>query len=451
MSWAVVFRIRQYLKGSLWVLPLLGGVVGAVLAGLDERVEHRFPVPEAWQYSPSTATSALTSIVAATVALLGFVVTISVLVVQMATGTLSPRFMRLWYRDRMQKVVLAAFTATFVFSYGLLRRIDDDSVPDIGVTAAGVAVGGSVVLLLLYLDRFAHGLRPVAVAAQVVAAGRAVIAELPAHGSSAQPVTDGEARLSRRPILNFRTRRPGVIQAVDLRGLVQAAVRSDCVLVLTRGVGDFVPPGEVVVEVFGSAGTPGRRRLAAMLALGRERTIDQDPAFALRILVDIAIRALSPAVNDPTTATQLLDYIEDLVRAVSRADVRSRRQLRDSAGRVRVVLPGRAWEEYLALAVTEIRRYGATSPQVCRRLRAMLNELLADVRPDRRAAVTAEIAALDAVVERAYPDPGDRAFAAAADRQGLGGSAIDRLTLRQLMAPSGDHPTDLADHPGASA
>src|SRR3954454_23040922 len=183
MSWAVVFRIRQYLKGSLWVLPLLGGVVGAVLAGLDERVEHRFPVPEGWQYSPSTATSALTSIVAATVALLGFVVTISVLVVQMATGTLSPRFMRLWYRDRMQKVVLAAFTATFVFSYGLLRRIDDDSVPDIGVTAAGVAGGGSVVFLLLYLDRFAHGRRPVAVAAQVVAAGRAVIAELPAHGS----------------------------------------------------------------------------------------------------------------------------------------------------------------------------------------------------------------------------------------------------------------------------
>jgi hypothetical protein len=112
MSWTVVFRIRQYVKGSLWVLPMLGGTVGAVLAWLDVRLEYHVDLPGTWQYPASTATSALASIVASTVALLGFVVTISVLVVQLATGTLSPRFMRLWYRDRMQKVVLAAFTGT---------------------------------------------------------------------------------------------------------------------------------------------------------------------------------------------------------------------------------------------------------------------------------------------------------------------------------------------------
>src|SRR6185295_3655600 len=108
MSWAYFFRIRQYLKGSLWVLPALGGVAGVILAGLDDRLEHEIHLPDAWQYSAGTASSALTSIVAATIGLLGFVVTISVLVVQMATGTLSPRFMRLWYRDRTQKIVLAA-------------------------------------------------------------------------------------------------------------------------------------------------------------------------------------------------------------------------------------------------------------------------------------------------------------------------------------------------------
>ncbi len=118
----------------------------------------------------------------------------------------------------------------------------------------------------------------------------------------------------------------------------------------------------------------------------------------------------------------MLDYIEGLVQMLGRADIRSPWRLVDRDGRVRVVLPARAWEDYLSLAVTEIRQYGATSAQVCRRLRAMLEDLLDDVRPDRRAAVTAELAALDAIVDRTFPDPADRAFAAAADRQGLGGS-----------------------------
>ncbi|MCU7730949.1 DUF2254 domain-containing protein [Actinoplanes sp. KI2] len=421
MSWALIFRIRQYLKGSLWVLPALGGVAGVVLAGLDERLEHGIHLPEAWQYSADTASSVLTSIVAAAIGLLGFVVTISVLVVQMATGTLSPRFMRLWYRDRMQKIVLAALTATFAFAFGLLRRIQQDSVPSLGVTVAGVAVGGSVLLLLVYLEHFAHGLRPVAVAAKVAAAGRAVVLaiaeELPGTAAGPSPTTG-------KPLLTVRSRRSGVIQAVHHRELVRTAVRHDCVLALTHAVGDFVPPGATVVEVYGPRRAPGRRRLAAMVALGQERTIDQDPAFALRILVDIAIRGLSPAVNDPTTATQVLDYVEDLMQALGQADIPSPRQIRDRDGRVRVVLPSPAWEDYLSLAVTETRQYGATSPQVCRRLRAMLAELHDIVRPDRQSAVTAELTALDAIVQRSFTDAAERAFAAGADRQGIGGSTL---------------------------
>jgi uncharacterized membrane protein len=422
MSWAVVFRIRQYLNDSLWVLPAAGGVLGVVLAALDNRLEKNFPVPDAWQYSAATASSALTSIVAATVALLGFVVTVSVLVVQLATGTLSPRFMRLWYRDRMQKIVLAAFSATFGFAYGLLRRIQEDTVPSIGVTVAGVAVGGSVLLLLLYLDRFAHGLRPVAVAAQVAAAGSAVIRAIEADRSAVEDERDEPRPPVGSPIRTVRSHRSGTIQALHHHGLVAAAVREDCLLVITRSVGDFVPRGALMVEVYGNAGAPSGHRLAAMLALGKERTIDQDPAFALRILVDIAIRALSPAVNDPTTASQVIDYIEDLVQVIGSADVRSLWQLRDSTGQVRVLVRGRAWEEYLTLAVTEIRHYGATSPQVCRRLRAMLEQLHDDVRPERRAPVAAELAALEATVERTFTDPAERAFAGGSDRQGVGGS-----------------------------
>jgi uncharacterized membrane protein len=112
------------------------------------------------------------------IGLLGLVVTVGILVVQMATGTLSPRFMRLWYRDRLQKVVLAAFTATFAFSFALLREVGTGTVPDLGVTMAGLAVSIDLVLLLLYLDRFVHTLRPVAVAAAVARSGLAVVAEI---------------------------------------------------------------------------------------------------------------------------------------------------------------------------------------------------------------------------------------------------------------------------------
>jgi uncharacterized membrane protein len=158
-----------------------------------------------------------------------------------------------------------------------------------------------------------------------------------------------------------------------------------------------------------------------LYALGRERTIEQDPAFALRILVDIAIKALSPAVNDPTTAVQVLDHIEAFVEVVARTALPGRYALSDRRGVVRVVIPGRGWAEYLELAVTEIRDYGATSVQVCRRLRALLDGLLATVPHDCQSAVRDELCRLDAAVEAAFPDPVVRSRASVSDRQGIGG------------------------------
>jgi hypothetical protein len=160
-SFATGYSLRQWLKGSLWVVPLLGGLAGLGLAALDPWIEATWPAKGGWRYTAETASDMLTAIVGAMVGLLGFVVTISVLVVQMATSTLSPRFMRLWYRDRLQKLVLACFVGTVTFAYSLHRAIREGSVPSVGVTLAGVAFGVSLILLLLYLDRFVHNLRPV--------------------------------------------------------------------------------------------------------------------------------------------------------------------------------------------------------------------------------------------------------------------------------------------------
>jgi uncharacterized membrane protein len=418
-SWATRFRLRQYALASLWIVPLFGLVLGVALAGAASAAEGASWLPKTWNYSASTASSVLSSVVGAMIALLGFVVTIGVLVIQQATGTLSPRYMRLWYRDRLQKAVLATFTGTFSFAYTLLRSIETGSVPNLGVTLAGIAVSVSLLLLLIYLNRFTHNLRPVAIADIVGRQGEQVLDHAAARLRSSA-VSDG-APGTPGPVTRIRTERGGVIQAFDAPGMVALAARHDCVLVLAASVGDFVPPSGTLVEIHGGTSAPDPRHVTGLLALGPERTIEQDPAFALRILVDIAIRALSPAVNDPTTAVQVLNHIEAFLYAVGHAGTRSHYVLADDRGRARLVLPGRPWETYLELAVTEIRDYGATSVQICRRLRALLEGLIATLPAECGPALRTELRLLDDAVEREFADAPSHAIALTPDPQGIGG------------------------------
>ena len=336
MSWGLFFRIRQTLKGSLWVLPLVGGLVGVVLSNASVWLENAAFVPHGWDYSTGTASTVLTTVVGATVGLTGFVVTVSVLVVQMAIGTFSARYMRLWYRDGVLKATLAVLVGTLAFSYSLLRRIDERC-PDLGVTVAGFLLGLGLILFLVFLDRFVHRLRPVKVAELVARAGReALRATVELATTRRRSGADAELAelLARPPALVVRAKRSGAVQAVDDEGLLGWANRHDAVIVMRHGVGDFVSSGAVLLEVHGTAPFPeiAARRLAGRLALGIERTIDQDPAFALRILVDIAIRALSPAVNDPTTAVQVIDHLEDTLALIGRTPgLDGRWEFRDGA------------------------------------------------------------------------------------------------------------------------
>jgi len=419
-SWASRFRLRQYVKASLWIVPMFGFVLGALLAELAVAAEGADWPPTVWHYSATTASGLLTAIVGAMVALLGFVVTIGVLVVQQATGTLSPRYMRLWYRDRLQKAVLATFTGTFAFAFSLLRTIESDSIPDLGVTLAGAAVAISLVLLLIYLNRFTHSLRPVAIAELVSRMSEDVFTHGAAAIRGAAPRGD-ETMPSDGPVMRIRTQRGGAIQAFNVTALVAEATRHDCVFVVTRLIGDFVPPGTVLVEVHGGMSKPDPARVTDLVALGAERTIEQDPAFGLRILVDIAIRALSPAVNDPTTAVQVINYIEWLLHTIGSTSLPGRYVLADHRGRPRLVVPGRNWENYLQLAVCEIRDYGSSSVQICRRLLAMLDGLLDALPQPQHTPVHAEMRLLQEAVERQFTDSARRAIAQQADHQGIGG------------------------------
>ena len=422
-SWATRFQSRQHLRQSLWAVPLVGAVGGFLLALVDLRLEGRVALPGEWSYTASTATAVLSAVVAAMVGLIGLVVTIGVLVVQMATGTLSPRFMRLWYRDRLQKFVLASFTATFAFSYVLLSHVASGPVPNLGVTMAGAAVTVDLFLLLVYLDRFVHALRPVAVAAAMARSGLNVFAEMARRDRQRPESHSDDPWVRQGTPLPVHAERSGAIQAIHVGGLLELAAQHDLVCDLRQTVGDFVMAGAVLAEIHGITDEADVRRVQGMIALGHERTIDQDPAFAIRIVVDIAIRALSPAVNDPTTATQMINHIGALLFAIGSHDHRDGGVYRGSDGAVRLTVPTRQWREYLEVGVSEIRQYGATSPQVCRRLRALLVDLEASVLPVNEAAVAEQLQLLDRSVSESFTDSDERQFALLEDRQGIGGAS----------------------------
>ena len=228
----------------------------------------------------------------------------------------------------------------------------------------------------------------------------------------------------------MRASRGGAIQAVDSVGLVEWARARDAELVLPRPVGDFVHAGEVLVRVYGGEfGDGADEELEGMIALGDERTYEQDPAFAIRILVDIANRALSAAVNDPTTAVQVLDHLEDVLGLIGKTDLEERAKPASADTPAAVVMATTRWEDFVTLGLTEIREYGATSVQIVRRLRALLEELLETVRPEHRAALEEELRRLDATVAGAWRDSVDLDRASEADRQGIGGLAHGSRSL----------------------
>jgi uncharacterized membrane protein len=427
MTWATRFRIREYLRESLWVVPCLGAVIGLVGALVVVWIDQHVKVPAQWAYSSSTASTVLSAVAGAVAALTGFVVTVTVLVVQMASGTFSPRYMRLWYRDPVLKGVLALLIGTLVFAFSLLRRIEVKFVPDLGVTVAEVLLILGLVMFVLFLNRFVHRLRPVAVAALVAKGVRQTLGDDLAGMRGVRDVFAGPLEgIDEPPALTVRCDLPGAIQAVNLPSVATWARQHECLVVMGCFVGDFIEVGDVLFEVYGNPGQAdaAERVLRGLVAVGLERTIEQDPAFALRVMVDVANKALSPAVNDPSTAVQVLDYLGDSLRVIGETD-RSAPAWHVGVAKRGVVVPVRGWEDFLALGITEIREFGSTSIQVMRRMRAVLEKLLEQVRPENRSAVKAQIARLDATVAASFPGSADREWAGIADRQGMGGP--DRL------------------------
>jgi uncharacterized membrane protein len=232
-----------------------------------------------------------------------------------------------------------------------------------------------------------------------------------------------------------------VLLAFDVDGLVALAREAECAVELVPQVGDFVAAQSPLFRIFGGTGGPSDSALFHSVALGQERTMEQDPAFGFRIIVDIASKGLSPAINDPTTAVLAIDQLHHLLRSVGGRRL-DEGLVHDRSGALRVIYPTPDWEDFVYLAVTEIRQFGGASIQVARRLRAML-ENLADVLPPERAALLRdELTLLRRSTERFFPEPEDQALADVSDVQGMGGGHSGGQTLAGGLTSSTGGPTD---------
>ncbi len=213
-----------------------------------------------------------------------------------------------------------------------------------------------------------------------------------------------------------------VVVAADIGSLFAEARRNEGLIVAVAQIGDFVGTGDPLFLLFGGADAADDRKLRGSVAFGLERTIEQDSVFAFRVIVDIAVKALSKAINDPTTAVLAMDQLQRLLRRVGERNLRNEYRI-DEGGTLRLVFPTPDWDDFVHLTCREIRQYGGDSLQVHRRMRAMLVNLMRSLPELRQPALRLELELLDRAVEQFTRFEEDRQLARVPDTQGLGGAS----------------------------
>lgn len=394
-------RLLERTRNSLAVVPVVGLVGGWLLARvlstralnenladwIDEWFGRLAGEDRSWVwFSAATFQTVTATVAAAMLTFIGVVFSLSILALQVASSQLSPRIMRTFVRSNVVTWTLAVFLATFVYALTVLSAIQPgaDGVRAfepfiayyvlLGLVAATLGMFVAYVSHVVRLIRIHHILD--AVVAETHEAIEHTAARVVARRTVPEPVFDTA------PAAPIEADRSGVIALVGIERLARLAERHDCVLVLCARIGDHVSAGLPLVDVHGADG-PTAGEIRRQIDLGPERTLHGDPAFGLRQIVDVAIRALSPAVNDPTTAVQAIDRLVDLLVLIGRSPDEPVHWLGPSGDRVRVVIPARSWNDLVDLALTEIVGCGHGSPQVTRRLAAALADLV-DVLPEHR-------------------------------------------------------------------
>ena len=429
MLWNRQYIIKSYIRNSLWLVPfvaiLLYLVINRTTYGIEGWLLRTGRIDETTAFfglSMDGARSVLETIITLNLSFLVFTFGSLLIAIQVAGGQYTPRIIATTLlRDNAIRGIVGYFVFTLLFSVRVLFRMGNEMVNQFG-TAISMGLGLVSIGVFLYLiDYAARFLRPVSIVQRVADSGSAVIRSIYSESTRLpQPVVSADRPVSPdRTVVN--TKAAGIVLALDLKGLVAQARHGKGIIDFVPHVGDFVAVGEPLFLLYGGAGAIEDRQLQASVALGSERTLEQDPTFAFRILVDIAIKALSPAINDPTTAVLAIDQLHRLLRMVGLRHV-GREEFCDRDSKLRLIFRTPDWEDFVHLACTEIRHYGAGSVQIMRRMRSMLENLMLTLPPHRHAELRQQLRLLDRTIEEHYTFADDRELARLPDPQGLGGA-----------------------------
>ncbi|MEU8675086.1 DUF2254 domain-containing protein [Streptomyces sp. NPDC048560] len=420
--------VREHLRDTFWFAPTLGLLstfaLWWVASTLDTEIVERLQdaraydeVSELISFS-ADARTIVTTISSAMMTFIGVVFSISLVAVQMASGQFTPRVVRIFVRSRISKLTLTVFLATFSFSLLVLTSYESETDPRL-VTSVPLLqslltlgmVGLSLLLFIAYVSSTLRLMQVGPVLDHITRHSFRVLARVPVGAPEEAPLAAETAQI-------MHWGRAGVLQDVNVARLVRAARRQGVVLRLIPRIGDFVVPGTPVLAVHGGPAPP-RVALRYTMSVGVERTLHQDLAFGLRQLSDIALRALSTSVNDPTTAVQCLDRIVQFLAAVVNRPLGTVHH-RDGRGEVRLVQDVPGWTDLVDLAFEEIRWCAVGSPQVTRRLLAGIGDLMLLAPEGRRKPLVRHRALLVQSVERTVPEAAGREFALFPDHQGIG-------------------------------
>jgi uncharacterized membrane protein len=427
LTWGRLYRTTSYLKSALWTVPLVAIVLEQLLApllyALDARLSWRLVLVE-----PAGATALYDTVVTLTLSFFVFTFGSLLVAIQVASGQLTPRIIAtILLRNNVVRYSVGLFVFTLVFAVQALNR-QEASVHELVALVTGILGIACIANFLFLIDYAARLLRPVSVVATVGDEGMAMIKAVYPDPATPLAPEAAAAMHTLRQVPSREVEHRGtsqVVLAVDIPTLVALARRHDGMIEFVPQVGDFVAAEEPLFVLYGGAMAIDNRAVQSIVAFGPERTLEQDPMFAFRIIVDIALKALSPAINDPTTAVLALDQVHRLLRMVGRRKLRGEVIL-DDGGRPRVIFRTPNWEDYVQVACSEIRACGAKHLQVVRRMRAMLENLRSTLPELRHAALNTELDLLDWAIQAHFSRPEELGLARIPDPQGLGGSSGTR-------------------------
>lgn len=413
-------RLRIWWSGAFWVIPLIGVVAGWVaedlVTGLDDVLRNRFT----GTLSASAAQTMLAAVGGGMVTFTGFVFSVVLLMLQFGSATYSPRTVSYFLQLRTTQWVLAVFLGTIVFSFQALITVgsggEQDFVPLFGVVVALALLALSLFGFLWLIQGVSHTLKVDSLLASLGRVARRSVRRAAGSAGSPGSRTTGPSQIPPGGEVVRFAGPPGQVVAVSVRRLVRLAERHDVDIEVLVRVGDGITTGTRIARLHGDG--PEHRVINRSLLVRRERSLVHDPLYALRLLVDVAIRALSPAVNDPTTAVRAIEEIESVLRVAATLPL-GPVTIEARGGRLTIPFPG--WADMVDLALLEILHAGCDAPQVTRRTSALLADLLDDLPHELHEPLLRHRNRLVDEVAR-HSAAGDRTVRLTADRQGLGGS-----------------------------